>query len=178
MKLLIASDIHGSIVYAKKLFEKVDDINPEKILLLGDFYYNGARNTPPEGYSPKEVVVLLNKYADRIIAVKGNCESEVDSWVSEFTISDTAYLHYFDKDMILSHGHHLSFDNLPKGKYDIFIQGHTHISRLEKKDGLILVNPGSVSLPKDANHSYMVMDEKGITLYDLLTDEVLKKLEF
>lgn len=178
MKLLIGSDIHGSIHYGKMFFEKTQLYHPERILLLGDFYYNGARNTPPEGYSPKEVVALCNSYADKIIAVKGNCESEVDTWVSDFTFSDNAYLHYFDKDIIMTHGHHLSFDDLPKGKYDIFLQGHTHIARLEKVGDLILANPGSISLPKDSHHSYMVMDEHGIVLYDLLTDEVLKKLDF
>lgn len=176
--ILIASDIHGSIHYAKKLFEKVEELNPIKIVLLGDYYYNGARNVPPLEYSPKEVVQLLNSYADRIIAVKGNCESEVDSWVSEFPISEMAYLHYFDKDIILTHGHHLSFENLPKGKYDIFLQGHTHVGVLNKENGIVLANPGSVSLPKDGHHSYLLMNEKGMRLIDLLTDEVLISLDF
>lgn len=176
--ILIGSDIHGSLFYGKKFFEKAEKYNPEKILLLGDYYYNGARNVPPEGYSPKDVVVLLNSFADKIIAVKGNCESEVDSWVSEFPISDMAFLHYFDKDIVMTHGHHNSFDNLPKGKYDIFLQGHTHVGVLKKENGIILANPGSVSLPKDGSHSYMVMDEKGIRLLDLLTDEMAIRLDF
>ncbi|MFA6829963.1 MAG: phosphodiesterase [Bacilli bacterium] len=178
MNILIGSDIHGSKKYAEMFFGKAEKFSAGKIILLGDFYYNGARNTPPEEYSPKEVVQLCNSYADRIIAVKGNCESEVDTWVSEFPISEMAYVSLLGKEMILTHGHHYSFDNLPKGKYDIFFQGHTHISVLEKKDGIILANPGSISLPKDDHHSYMVMNDKGIRLLDLLDDSLIKEIEF
>lgn len=176
MNILIGSDIHGSIYYAKMFFEKVKKYEPKKILLLGDLYYNGARNTPPKDYSPKDVVNLLNEYADKIIAVKGNCESEVDQWVSKFPISDVSTLFLFDKEIVLTHGHHFSFDNLPACPGDIFIQGHTHIGVLEKKDNLIIANPGSISLPKDNNHSYMVMNENKIQLLDLLSDEVIKEL--
>lgn len=176
--ILIGSDIHGSYKYAKIFFDKVEKYQPKKILLCGDYYYNGARNVPPEEYSPKDVVSLLNQYADRIIGVKGNCESEVDQWVSKFAICDMATLFLFDKEIVMTHGHHFSFDNLPGNPGDIFLQGHTHIGVLEKKDNLILANPGSVSLPKDGHHSYMVMNEEGITLYDLLTDEIYKELKF
>lgn len=176
--IYIASDIHGSPYYAKLFFEKVDKANPFKVILLGDCYYNGARNTPPKDYSPKDVVILLNAHADKIICTKGNCESEVDQWVSEFPIVDMASLYFFDKEITACHGHHYGFDNLPKHPGDIFLQGHTHVGVLEKKGDLILGNPGSVSLPKDEHHSYMVMDEKGIELRDLLTDEVLKSVTF
>lgn len=178
MNILIGSDIHGSYKYAKLFFSKVEKYNPKKILLLGDLYYNGARNVPPDEYSPKDCVNLLNEYKDKIIAVKGNCESEVDQWVSSFPISDMATLFLFDKEIILTHGHHYSFDNLPPSNYDIFIQGHTHIGVLERKESLILANPGSVSLPKDGHHSYMVMNEKGMTLLDLFDDHEYKHIDF
>ncbi len=178
MRFLIGSDIHGSLYYGKIFFDKVSLLSPEKILLLGDYYYCGARNDPPKDYAPKEVVKLLNSYSSRIIAVKGNCESEVDQMVSDFPISELATLYVFDKTITMTHGHHFSFDSLPKEPGDIFLQGHTHISVLEKKGKLILANPGSVSLPKDNRHSYMVMDEKGIELRDLLTDEIVKTILF
>ena len=95
--IYIASDIHGSLYYAKLFFEKVDKANPFKVILLGDCYYNGARNTPPKDYSPKDVVILLNAHADKIICAKGNCESEVDQWVSEFPIVDMASLYLIRK---------------------------------------------------------------------------------
>ena len=178
MTFLIGSDIHGSYKYGKMFFEKVEMYHPDKILLCGDFYYNGARNVPPEKYSPKDVVALLNQYADKIIAVKGNCESEVDQWVSDFPISDIATVFAFGKEIVMTHGHHFSFDNLPKHPGDIFLQGHTHIGVLEKKENLILMNPGSVSLPKDGHHSYMLMHDDGVKLLDLLDDHVYKEIKF
>lgn len=178
MNLLIGSDIHGSLKYAKMFFAKAEIYNPDRIILLGDCYYNGARNDPPEEYCPKEVVKLLNSYADKLIAIKGNCESEVDQMVSTFPFCEISQLYVFSHLITLTHGHHYSFDNLPKSCGDIFLQGHTHIGVLEKRDSLILANPGSVSLPKDGRHSYMVMDEKGIRLYDLLSDEVVKEILF
>lgn len=178
MNLLIGSDIHGSLKYAKIFFSKVNQYNPDKIILLGDCYYNGARNDPPEEYCPKEVVKLLNSYADRLIAIKGNCESEVDQMVSLFPFCEISQLYAFSHLVTMTHGHHYSFDNLPASCGDIFLQGHTHIGVLEKKENLILANPGSVSLPKDGRHSYMVMNENGITLRDLLTDEVVKEIQF
>ncbi len=176
--ILIGSDIHGSYKYAKIFFGKVEKYAPKKILLCGDFYYNGARNVPPEEYSPKDVVSLVNEYADKIIAVKGNCESEVDQWVSKFPISDIATLYLFDKEIMMTHGHHFFFDNLPANPGDIFLQGHTHIGVLEKKENLILMNPGSISLPKDGHHSYILMNEEGIKLLDLFDDHVYKELKF
>ena len=164
MNLLIGSDIHGSLKYAQLFFSKAEKYQAEKIILLGDCYYNGARNDPPEEYCPKEVVKLLNSYADKLIAIKGNCE--------------ISQLYVFSHLITMTHGHHFSFDNLPKNCGDIFLQGHTHIGVLEKKGNLILANPGSVSLPKDNRHSYMVINEKGITLRDLFSDEIIKEILF
>jgi len=178
MKFLIGSDIHGSLKYASLFFKKAEDINPTKIILLGDCYYCGARNDPPELYAPKEVVKLLNSYASKIIAIKGNCESEVDSLVSDFPFSEIATMFVFGKTITLTHGHHYSFDNLPKDPGDIFIQGHTHIGVLERKDNLILANPGSVSIPKDGHNSYMVLDDDGIKLLDLFDDHIYKEIQF
>ena len=178
MNIIIASDLHGSIKYTRMLFKKVDELDAKKILLLGDLYYNGARNLPPEEYSPKDMVELLNSYASKIIAVKGNCDTEVDQMVSNFVISENSTVFIFDKQITLTHGHHFNFDNLPVNPGDIFIQGHTHKSVLEYKDNTLLVNPGSVSIPKDGHHSYMVMNEEGIKLFDLLDDSLLKEIKF
>ena len=178
MLFYIGSDIHGSLTYGKKFIDKAVAAKADRILLLGDLYYNGARNIPPEGYSPRDVVKLLNGVADRILAVRGNCESEVDQMVSDFTINESIGLFVFGKAMTLTHGHHASFESLPKNPGDVFFQGHTHVSVLKREGSLVLANPGSISLPKDGRHSYMVMDEKGITLVDLLTDEKVAHLDF
>jgi uncharacterized protein len=176
MNFLIGSDIHGSKKYAELFFAKDKLYNPERIIVLGDFFYNGARNLPPEEYSPKEVVAIVNSYAHKLIAIKGNCDSEVDQMVADFPISENATVFAFGKTITLTHGHKSSFDNLPKNPGDIFVQGHTHIGVLQRKDKIILANPGSISLPKDAHHSYMVMSEKGICLYDLLSDKQIASL--
>ncbi len=178
MNFLIGSDIHGSYYYAKIFFSKAEKYNPEKIILLGDFYYSGARNIPPKDYSPRECVQLVNSYADKILAIKGNCESEVDQRVSPFLFSEIGTRYVFGKQITRTHGHHYSFENLPKNPGDIFLQGHTHIGVLEKKENLILANPGSISLPKDNRHSYRIRNEEGIKLIDLLTDEIVKEIKF
>ena len=171
MKFLIGSDIHGSLYYAKLFLKEASSF--DRILLLGDFYYNGARNDPPKDYAPKEVVSLLNSYKDKIIAVKGNCESEVDQMVSLFPISERATLFAFGRTMTMVHGHHESMEDVPYSFGDVFLQGHTHVSVLKERDGKLFLNPGSVSLPKDGRHSYMTMDERGVALIDLMTGEVV-----
>ena len=176
MKFIIGSDIHGSLKYAKNFFERAEESEADQIILLGDLYYCGARNDPPEEYSPKECVALLNSYAERIIAVKGNCESEVDSMVSKFGIYETSFLYVFGKKIFLAHGHKEGFEKHPRA--DIVFQGHTHVSVLTNGDGAILANPGSISIPKDGTHSYMVMDETGIRLYDLISGELLREVLF
>lgn len=178
MNFLIGSDIHGSYKYGKIFFDKVNLYNPEKIILLGDLFYNGARNDPPEEYAPKQVVKLVNSYADKILAIKGNCESEVDQMVADFVFNENALLYVFGKEITMTHGHHFSFENLPKEPGDIFLQGHTHIGVLEKKGNLILANPGSVSLPKDGHHSYMLLNEEGLKLLDLFDDHIYKEIKF
>lgn len=178
MTFLIGSDIHGSYFYAKKFFSIAGKLNPEKIILLGDFYYSGARNIPPEEYSPRDCVQLVNSFADKIIAIKGNCESEVDQRVSPFLFSEVGTRYVFGKQITRTHGHRYSFDSLPKDPGDIFLQGHTHIGVLEKKDNLILANPGSISLPKDGRHSYRIRSEEGRKLIDLLTGETVKEIRF
>ncbi len=178
MNFLIGSDIHGSKKYAELFFSKDKIYEPERIILLGDFFYNGARNVPPEEYSPRDVVALVNSYASKLIAIKGNCDSEVDQMVADFFFNENATIFAFNKSISFTHGHHANFDSLPKNAGDVFFQGHTHVGVLEKKNGIVLANPGSVSLPKDGHHSYMVMNENGIVLYNLQDDSVLKKLDF
>ena len=178
MKFLIGSDIHGSYKFASLFFQISDEIKPNKIILLGDCYYNGARNEPPEDYSPKKVVQLLNNHSSQILAVKGNCESEVDQMVSKFTFYESLCLYVFGKVITCVHGHHQSIDALPENPGDVFLQGHTHVGLLEQRNGMIVANPGSISLPKDDYHSFMIMDDEGIRLIDLMTRKVLKKIDF
>lgn len=154
MILVIASDIHGSATYCKKLIEIFKKEKAEKLLLLGDILYHGPRNPFPDGYNPAKVALLLEEIKDKILCVRGNCDSEVDQMVLPFNISsDYASLCADGLNFCLSHGHRAV---PPLSKGDIYLTGHTHVP-LKEDCGYIHLNPGSVSLPKeDSPHSYIL----------------------
>lgn len=160
MKFVIASDIHGSAFWCGKLMELIEKEQPDKILLLGDLLYHGPRNDLPADYAPKQVIPMLSRYKDKIVAVRGNCEAEVDQMVLPFPcMADYALLIDGGLTLYLTHGHHTSPDNLPPlEEGSIFLSGHTHVKMDEVREGIRCVNPGSVSIPKDGSHSCMVWD--------------------
>lgn len=161
MKLIIASDIHGSAFWCGKLMDLVKNEQPDKLLLLGDLLYHGPRNDLPRDYAPKQVIPMLSKYADRILAVRGNCEAEVDQMVLPFPcMSDSAQVLVDGTTMYLTHGHHHSPENLPPlPEGSIFLSGHTHVKLDVVKNGIRCLNPGSVSIPKDGSHSCLVWED-------------------
>ncbi len=163
MKLLIASDIHGSAYYCGKLMEVVERERPDKLLLLGDLLYHGPRNDLPREYAPKQVIPMLSAYKDIIVAVRGNCEAEVDQMVLPFPcMADSARLEVDGRLFYLTHGHHENPDNLPQlAEGSVFLSGHTHVKLDEMRSGIRCLNPGSVSIPKDGSHSCMIY-EKGV----------------
>ena len=162
MKLLIASDIHGSAYYCTKLMDVLEKFQPDKLLLLGDLLYHGPRNDLPRDYAPKQVIEMLSRHKDIITAVRGNCEAEVDQMVLPFPcMADCAQLDVDGKVFSLTHGHHKSPDNLPDlPAGSVFLSGHTHVKLDEVRNGIRCINPGSVSIPKDGSHSCLVY-EKG-----------------
>ena len=165
MKLLIASDIHGDSVCCQTLLDVAEKECVDRILLLGDLLYHGPRNDLPEGYAPKKVIEMLNSVADKLICVRGNCESEVDQMVLNFPVlSETAI--FFDGSrelyIFMSHGHKFSPENppiLPKGS--VFLYGHTHIPKICRSGEIVCINPGSVSLPKENNKKSFALYENG-----------------
>ncbi len=161
MKLLIASDIHGSAYWCEKLVDLIEKEQPEKIVLLGDLLYHGPRNDLPRDYAPKRVIPMLGAYAERILAVRGNCEAEVDQMVLPFPcMAEYAVLVCDGVTMFLTHGHHHNVQNLPKlEKGSVFLFGHTHVKMDEMHEGIRCINPGSVSIPKDGTHSCMIWDK-------------------
>lgn len=162
MKLIIASDIHGSAFWCSKLMDLVETEQPDKLLLLGDLLYHGPRNDLPRDYAPKQVIPMLSKYADRILAVRGNCEAEVDQMVLPFPcMSDSAQVLVDGTTMYLTHGHHHSPENLPPlPEGSIFLSGHTHVKLDVVKNGIRCLNPGSVSIPKDGSHSCLIWEDR------------------
>jgi len=162
MKYLVCSDIHGSLSVVEKLVENFEKFNCDMIILLGDIVYHGPRNPIPESYNPKKVVEKLNIFADKIMACRGNCDSEVDQMLLNFPImSDMNLIYDNGIKIIASHGHIYSPEKLPPMKKgNIFLCGHTHIHEIyENKDGIIICNPGSPTLPKNNSKSGFVFLE-------------------
>lgn len=160
MKLMIASDIHGSSYYAAELLARFAEESPDKLVLLGDILYHGPRNDLPRDYAPKKLIEMLNPLADQLLCVRGNCDTEVDQMVLQFPIlSDTVLI--FDGIRILTatHGHHLDTVSAPM-KNGIILYGHTHIPDNTLKDGIRYINPGSVSIPKNGSvNSYLIYSD-------------------
>lgn len=158
MKLLIASDLHGSAAAVRALAAHIDRESPDRILLLGDVLYHGPRNDLPEGYAPREVAAILNGLASRIIAVRGNCDAEVDQMMLEFPcLADYALIEADGRLLYCTHGHLPGkqpddLPSLPAGS--AFLSGHTHVKVLEERGGITLLNPGSTSIPKDGQASF------------------------
>ena len=161
MKLIIASDIHGSAYWCQKLMELVDQEQPDRLILLGDLLYHGPRNDLPRDYCPKQVIPMLSTRKDKIIAVRGNCEAEVDQMVLPFPcMADSCQLLLDGRTFYLTHGHHASPDALPPlPEGSVFLSGHTHVKLNETRGGIRCLNPGSVSIPKDGSHSCLIYKE-------------------
>lgn len=160
MKLLIASDIHGSAYWCRKLLEVYQQEQPDKLVLLGDILYHGPRNDLPREYAPKAVIALLSPLAEKILCVRGNCEAEVDQMVLPFPcMAPYSQLLVEGKTFYLTHGHHENPRNLPRlNPGDVFLSGHTHVKEDIQVEGVRCLNPGSVSIPKDGSHSCLVYD--------------------
>lgn len=173
MKILIASDIHGSSYYAKKLYKIFETEKPDQVFLLGDFLYHGPHNEMPKDYDVKETIRILKKMESKIIAVKGNCDSDVDLKYLGFEIEDNFRMLNVDGiQMYLTHGH--INDMLPKRELgSLLITGHTHVYNMDKK----YINPGSISLPREHdNHTYIMYDNHNFYLFDIETRRLLQKL--
>ena len=169
MKYLFASDIHGSAYYCRKLLDAFREEQAERLVLLGDLLYHGPRNDLPKEYAPKEVIALLNEHKNKIYAVRGNCEAAVDQMVLEFPVmADYCILSVDGRPFYATHGHIYNQDNLPPlQEGDILIHGHTHVLKAQQMDGYILLNPGSVSIPKEGNPAtYAVLENSIFTIKD------------
>lgn len=170
MKLMIASDLHGSSYYTRKLLESYEKEQPGKLILLGDILYHGPRNDLPKDYAPKEVIAMLNPLANKILCVRGNCEAEVDQMVLDFPVlADYAVLFEQGKTIYVTHGHLFSEEQPPKlSAGDVLLCGHTHVPKCAGHDGWWYLNPGSVSIPKNGSwHGYMIFEDGKFVWKDL-----------
>ena len=171
MKLMIASDIHGSAYYCRQLLDAFKIENADRLMLLGDILYHGPRNDLPKEYAPKEVIKLLNEIKDKIFCVRGNCDTEVDQMVLDFPIlADYSVFPVGDRLVYATHGHNYNMQKTPPlQRGDILLHGHTHVPAwTEFGDANIYLNPGSVSIPKENSaHSYMILENNKFTWKDL-----------
>ena len=162
MKWMIASDLHGSARYTRLLLEAFDREQADRLLLLGDLLYHGPRNDLPEEYAPKQVIPLLSAVKDKVLCVRGNCDTEVDQMVLPFPIlADYAVLPVGKRLMYCTHGHHFHRDALPPLQPgDILLYGHTHVPLLDATEARVCLNPGSASIPKENSwHGYMTLED-------------------
>ncbi len=180
MKIIICSDIHGDFDSAKKIFEIYEREGAEKILILGDLLYHGPRNDLPAAYNPKAVIKLLNNNREKLICVRGNCDTEVDQMVLEFPVlADYIYLSVDGLSVFATHGHHHNTATPPPlRKGEILLHGHTHVLKCEEfGDGNFYLNPGSAALPKEENpRTYMLYENRRFLVKDLDGNIIFEKI--
>lgn len=175
MKFLIASDIHGSAFYCDLLLKAIEKENADRIILLGDILYHGPRNDLPRDYAPKKVIEMLNPIKEKLLCVRGNCDTEVDQMVLSFPVlADYAVIPVGDKLIYATHGHNYNPEKLPPlAKGDILLNGHTHIPKCTEYENFVYMNPGSVSIPKeDSCHSYMTLENGEFLWKNLENNEI------
>ena len=169
MKILFLSDIHGVPSTLEAALAAADALQPDKIVLLGDLLYHGPRNGVPNFYDPVKVAKILNGLKDRLVAVRGNCDAEVDQMMFEFPMmSDYALLDAGTETFFLTHGHLFNEYRLPPiGMGTVLAHGHTHVPERKKLDcGITIFNPGSISLPKGgSSRSYGFFDGRELKHY-------------
>lgn len=180
MKWMIASDLHGSAYYCRKMLEAFEREGADRLFLLGDLLYHGPRNDLPREYAPKEVIPLLNGKKEVLLCVRGNCDAEVDQMVLEFPVlADYAVLPVGQRLIYATHGHIYHVKNLPPlAPGDVLLHGHTHVPAwTEFGQGNLYLNPGSVSIPKENSpHSYMTLEGNTMQWKELESSAVFHEL--
>ena len=180
MKFLIASDIHGSAYYCDLLLKAIETEKADRVLILGDILYHGPRNDLPKDYAPKKVIEMLNPLKNKLLCVRGNCDTEVDQMVLDFPIlADYSVIPLGDRLIYATHGHNFNENNLPPmSQGDILLNGHTHVSKCVEHSDFIYMNPGSVSIPKeDTPHSFMTLEDGKFLWKNLETMEIYKEFK-
>ena len=178
MKYLIVSDIHGCAPQLEKVLSFFKEEKMDMLLILGDILNYGPRNGVPEGLNAPKIVEMLNALSDRIVGVRGNCDSEVDQMLLHFPMmSDYTIVVDNGVRMFLTHGHHFNEEKMPQLGCDIFLYGHTHRQKLEKQGDIIVCNTGSITFPKDGNPPTFATYEDGTLRLHHLDGTVINQLE-
>lgn len=159
--ILVCSDIHGSSRAGNLIKDLDNKYNFDKIIVLGDFLYNGPRNKVPTDYDPNYLIGVFNSLKDKIIAVRGNCDADVDLMVLDFAIPKYKQIEFNEKTFFLTHGDVEELYDFEPNDNEIIMKGHTHLPIMRKNEsGGITLNPGSMTFPKGKlNKSYIIIDE-------------------
>ena len=179
MKLLIASDLHGSARYCRALLETFRREQADRLVLLGDLLYHGPRNPLPEEYDTQAVTAMLNTLAEHILCVRGNCDSEVDQMVLSFPVlADYAYLSAAGADLFATHGHLYGPEQLPPLRAgEHLVTRHIHLPVRRQIGQVTYLNPGSLALPKEGTpHSCMTLENGVFTWLDVVTGQPFQPL--
>lgn len=176
-KLLICSDIHGDAQSAQMIINAFEESGAERLVILGDILYHGPRNDLPPGYAPKKVIELFNKYSSKILAVRGNCDAEVDQMVLDFPIlANYAYIEVDELRIFATHGHRFDKASAPVKKGEILLHGHTHVPTVEAfGEGNYYINCGSTSIPKENSPKSYILYEDGCFSFRTLEGVEYKK---
>lgn len=164
MKLFFASDLHGCLAATEKTLAEFERSSADSLILLGDILNHGPRNPVPDAYNPPAVAERLNQYADKIIAVRGNCDSEVDQMLLSFPMMmDYSWvLLESGQRLFLTHGHLYNASKRPALRSgDVIAHGHSHIPVAEKDGEQYIFNPGSVTFPRDGYVASYGLFERG-----------------
>ena len=171
MKWMIASDLHGSAYYCKKMVEAFEREGADRLLMLGDLLYHGPRNDLPRGLRAERGHPDAERPEKQTLLRPGQLRGEVDQMVLDFPIlADYALLYAGSRTVFATHGHHYNTAcPTPLAKGDILLHGHTHVPAWQEfGSGNLYLNPGSVAIPKENSaHSYMMLTDSGFAWKDL-----------
>lgn len=175
MRIMIISDIHGDYDCLKNVLDFYEEKQCDQLIILGDLLYHGPRNDLPAGYAPKKCIPLLNSYKDQILAVRGNCDAEVDQMVLAFPMrSDYALENIDGHAFFITHGHLYDEKHMPYlKKGDVYLYGHYHVPVFEDH-GYYKVNPNSISLAKQGENGFLIYENETFTRYNL-AHEILEQ---
>lgn len=181
MKFFVISDLHGSAPVFSRAADAFEREKADYLVLCGDYLNHGPRNPVPDGYDPQALTEQINRYADRILGVRGNCDSEIDQMLLSFPCLGD-YLVFFTagRRCLVTHGHlYTETDHPPLAAGDVFISGHTHVPVLKKNNGIFVVNPGSLSLPKsELGGGYALITDDGIAVKSIDGTDILPPISF
>ena len=168
MKIIVISDIHGLITGIDKIQEKISELNIDKLVVLGDIYYSGIRNMLHKDYNPNYIEDFLRKNKEKLICIRGNCDSNDDVERNNFVkTKEIEKLIVNNKEIYFTHGHIYNERNWDK-ENTILVFGHYHVPFIRKIGTNIYVNSGSLSLPREYNvPTYLLIDDSNLIIYDI-----------